>query len=144
MRQRHKELTDEQILTIAKNHGFFSTNNTQVGYQGRILKACMRLHKRGSLGKPRKHGNTLSFKFISLQGCPKAAQRFANDNLERKRFTTRKGVLSMLEKRGSLSAYKAPRSKKHQAFSDHCKNLLTEGLVKISTETAEKITYVKA
>ena len=144
MRQRNKELTDDQILAIAKSHGFFSTNNTQVGYQGRILKACMRLHKRGSLGKPRKYGTVVSFKFISIQGCPKAAQRFASDNLKRKQFTTRKGVLSLLNERGSLCAYKSPRSKKHQAFLYHCKNLLSEGLVKVSVETAEKITYVKA
>jgi len=140
---KNLDLTKNDIINIAKRKGVFSTPSDNCGWRRRIIIKCNELVREGVLRHSGKFRGDIHFRFISYPGCPKAIQAHIDSKpVRNSQFTTKSGVLALLEKRGNLRAMKKPLKPDYQSFAAHCKDLANKGVIEAHKEDREYVYYI--
>ena len=136
------EITKNEIIEIARRNGTFSTRLCGHGWRKRLVSKCNELVREGVFSRGESHHGEISFKFISFPGCPKAVSALNKSRSQKNVYTTRNGVISLLNSKGKLKAMKKPLRATYVSFAQHCKNLCDDGIIRLSHTDDNYIHYV--
>lgn len=137
-------LTEQQIIDIARHKGWFSLRR---GVRGNFphrqhRQICESLAAKGILRFNGAGYTDISYVFISVPGCPKAAEKYrlTKKGMIGSRFCEQR-VLDIIKRKGQVIVQRKPQSRKQTSLSDQCKNLLNKGKIALKLQTDKTIVY---
>lgn len=137
-------LTEQQIIDIARHKGWFSFRR---GVRGNFphrqhRQICEALAAKGILKFNGANYTEISYAFISVPGCQKAAEkhRLTKKGMIGSRFSEQR-VIDIIKRKGQVVAQRKPQSRKQTSLSDQCKNLMKKGKIALKFKTDKTVVY---